>query len=239
LIPVLICIGFIAVIYASIGHGGASGYMAVLVLFGYEIEAIRPLALLLNLLVAGVSFYAFKQRGYFDWKLIAPFIIGSVPAAFMGSQILLESQPYKLILGSCLLVATLRIAFPIKKSKREKEISIFLKIVIGISIGLLSGMIGIGGGILLSPLLLLLGLAGSKKIAAASALFIWVNSFAGLSGLLLADSTFQLDVLPILLIATAGALLGGLLGSRIYSGLVLQRVLAVVLLLASIKLIFI
>jgi uncharacterized membrane protein YfcA len=233
----LIVLFIIAIMYASVGHGGASGYLALMALFGISTVYIRSSALLLNLCVSAVSFYAFYRAGHFKLGLLLPFIFGSIPMAFIGARISIDPQVYKIILGIFLVIAVARMMY--KPKKQGNEIIPFNFIIaafIGMVLGFFSGLIGIGGGIILSPLLLLLGWANVKETAAISALFIFLNSTAGILGLFSVGISFSPNVLIWVIVASIGGLLGAYSGSFKLSVLKLRYLLAFVLLLASIKL---
>ncbi|MBO6482671.1 MAG: sulfite exporter TauE/SafE family protein, partial [Pelagibacteraceae bacterium] len=179
-----ILLPLVAFLYASVGHGGASGYLALMAIFGISVSVMKPTALILNLFVAGISFYYFYQSKHFKWRLFYPFAITSVPAAFLGGLININITLYKQILAILLLFSIFRLlGFFGKESKSIKELKLWQGLVIGAIIGLFSGMIGIGGGIVLSPVILLFKWGKMKSTAAVSALFIWVNSAAALTGI--------------------------------------------------------
>lgn len=237
---ILFCIllAVVAFLYASVGHGGASGYLALMSLFSFSISVMKPSALLLNLFVSAISFFFYYRKEFYKPKLFYPFAITSVPAAFIGGMLPLENNIYKIILGIVLIFAALRLlGFFINKEREITPINNVLAMVIGFGIGLLSGMLGIGGGVILSPVLLLLGWATLKETAAISSLFIFVNSIAGLSGYFMGDKTFPSDSLYLVPIAVFGGFLGSYYGSGYFSNKVLKYVLASVILIASIKLI--
>lgn len=238
---ILFCflLAVVAFLYSSVGHGGASGYLALMVIFSFPIAIMKPSALLLNLFVSGISFFFYYKKEFFKPKLFYPFAITSVPAAFIGGMIPLENSFYKIILGMVLILAALRlIGFFNNKEKESVQINIPLAMGIGFGIGLLSGMLGIGGGVILSPILLILGWATLKETAAISSLFIFVNSFAGLSGYLIGNKTFPSESFYLVPIAVFGGMLGAYYGSGYFSNKVLKYVLATVILIASVKLIF-
>jgi len=233
-----VLLAIIAFLYSSVGHGGASGYLALMSIFALPISVMKPSALLLNLFVSGISFFFYYRKDFFKLKLFYPFAITSVPAAFIGGMMPLENTFYKVLLGIVLVIAALRLLglFNFAATK-STPINIPLGMAIGFGIGLLSGMLGIGGGVILSPILLLLGWATLKESAAISSLFIFVNSIAGISGYFMGDKTFPTESFYLVPIAVFGGMLGAYYGSGYFSNKVLKYVLATVILLASVKLI--
>lgn len=227
----------VAFLYASVGHGGASGYLALMSLFAFPIPFMKPTALVLNILVSGISFYFYYREKKFDWKLFYPFAITSIPFSFLGGSISIETHIYKIILATVLLFAVARLLGFIGKQKKHLEsINIPLALFIGAIIGFLSGLIGIGGGIILSPVILLLGWADIKKSAAVSALFIFVNSISGLFGFVSNGGTLPISSVSLITVVLIGGILGGYYGSKKMNTLVLRNILAVVLLIAIFKL---
>jgi uncharacterized membrane protein YfcA len=227
-----------AFLYASVGHGGASGYLAVMSLFLIAPPVMKQTALLLNLGVSLMSFIAFYRQGYFKWNLFWPFALGSIPAAFIGARIPLTDSTYKQILGACLLLAVIRMLVTLKESEPRK-LNLGLGILTGSAIGVLSGMIGIGGGIILSPLVLLFRWASLKEAAAVSALFIFVNSVAGLAGLKTWIPIDQSQMMYWLAASLVGGFLGARWGAAIASNAKVKWILALVLIIASVKLFFV
>jgi hypothetical protein len=229
----------VAAAYSSVGHGGASGYLAVLSFFGFAPAAMAPSALLLNLLVSGTSFVSYRRAGHFVFRLLWPFLLTSIPFAFLGGMATVTPGIYAALLGGALLVAALRLLV-VTASEREESFvrapSLWVALPVGAAIGLVSGVVGVGGGIFLSPLLLLLQWADAKRTAAASAAFIWINSLAGLYGHLLRTSVEWSQLLWLVGAAFAGGLLGSWLGAHRFRGVWLRRILGVVLVLASFKL---
>ncbi len=233
-LPILAVVAFL---YASVGHGGASGYLALMAMFSFPILVMKPNALLLNVFVSGVSFWFFRKHDHFRWKLFYPFVITSIPAAFLGGYLTINPTLYKQILGVFLIVAILRMVNAFGTWKPQpKESSLVWSLLIGVGIGLFSGMIGIGGGIILSPVIVFLGWGNFKEAAAVSALFIFVNSVAGISGFVLGGGIIPTETVGLIPVAMLGGTLGAMYGSNRFSGNVLRYMLAAVLLIASVKL---
>jgi len=228
----------IAALYAAVGHGGASGYLALMALYGVAPKEMKPTALVLNLFVSLTSFIQYYRGGHFKLRIFIPIAIASIPLAFIGGMIHIEDTLYKRILGVLLLFPVFRFFF-FKSPKNDelKNPQIYLSLIFGGVIGLFSGMIGIGGGILLSPVLILLKWTNQKQTAAISAAFIFVNSVAGLGGMFTKEIAFTSNMLLYIVFAFAGGLLGSYLASKRLSQNGLKYVLAVVLLMASYKLI--
>lgn len=229
----------VAFLYAAVGHGGASGYLALMALYSVAPEEMKPTALMLNLFVSLTSFIQYYRGGYFLKNLFIPIAAASIPLAFIGGMITVEENIYKRILGVLLLFPIIRFFFFKNVEDSElKPFSLGIAIASGAVIGLLSGMIGIGGGILLSPVLLLLHWTNQKQTAAISAAFIFVNSVAGLAGMITQGISFTSNMIAYIIVAFIGGLLGAYAGSTKFNQNVLKYVLATVLLLASYKLLF-
>lgn len=228
---------FIAFMYSSIGHGGASGYLALMALYSFEPNIMKGSALILNILVAGISFYLYLKNDHFKWKLFWPFAITSIPFAFAGGMLTVDPILYKRILGIFLLFAIMRILF-IKENEKNsyREVNIIVPLLFGCIIGFFSGLIGIGGGIILSPLILLLYRANIKQTAAISSLFILTNSVAGLGGMAYMGFDFYPKIYIWIAAAFGGGLLGAYLGAKKFENKLLKYILSIVLGLASIKL---
>ena len=230
---------FVAFLYAAVGHGGASGYLALMALYGVAPDGMKPTALMLNLFVSLTSFIQYYRGGYFLKKLFIPIAAASIPMAFIGGMITVEENIYKRVLGVLLLFPVIRFFFFKNVEDNDlKPSNLTIAIVTGAVVGLLSGMIGIGGGIILSPILLLLQWTNQKQTAAISAAFIFVNSVAGLGGMLTQGISFTGDMVMYIVVAFVGGLLGAYFGSKKFNQNVLKHVLATVLLLASYKLLF-
>ena len=233
----LILLLIVAFLYASVGHGGASGYLALMSLFAFSVTFMKPTALVLNILVSGISFYFYYREKKFEWKLFYPFAITSIPFSFLGGLVTIETHIYKIILATVLLFAVARLLGFFGKQKEKLEpVNIPLALLIGAVIGFLSGLIGIGGGIILSPLLLLLGWGDMKKTAAVSALFIFVNSVSGLIGFVTRGGILPGSSASLIVVVVIGGILGGYFGSKKMNTPVLRNVLALVLVIAIFKL---
>jgi len=229
----------VSFLYASVGHGGASGYLALMALFSFAPEIMKPTALLLNLFVAAISFYYFYKEGYFNRRLFILFAISSIPFAFLGGTIEVDASIYKKILAVLLIFAILKMLNVFgKESDTIKNIKIWQGLLIGGVIGFFSGLIGIGGGIILSPVILLFHWGKMKEAAAVSALFIWVNSASGLLGQLSSGVTIELESFLLVAIAVIGGVFGGYYGSKKINNQKLRYVLSFVLVIACIKLFF-
>lgn len=227
----------VSLVYSSIGHGGASGYLALLAFLAVPPSQMSGSALSLNLLVSLVAFWVFFKAGHFSWPLTWPFIATSVPCAFVGGLLEVSRATYSILLGGVLIFAAWRLLVHGKVSQEKRAIPLPLSFSIGAVIGILSGIVGVGGGIFLSPILLLFSWADPKKVAGTSAFFILANSSAGLLGRL---ATNALSFTPVLIYMIVTAFVGGLMGSRLganhFSAQTLRIILAGVLLLASVKL---
>ncbi len=243
-LEILFCVLLFATafLYSSVGHGGASGYLAIMSLYNFAPDQMKPIALCMNLFVSLIAFIQFQRAGFFIWKIFWPLAIISVPMAFIGGNIHVEELVYKNVLGIALLLIVIRFVFLASPpaSMETKPISLPLLFCLGGIIGFLSGMLGIGGGVLLSPVILLLHWAGQKQAAAVSALFIFVNSFAGLGGQILkqhGNFEFGANMYWYILIGIGGSLAGSYLGAKKLNISTLKYLLSAVLLIAAVKLI--
>jgi len=229
----------VAFLYSSVGHGGASGYLALMALFSISPEVMKPTALLLNLFVSLTSFIQFYRGKHFNWKIFLPFAMASVPMAYAGGLITIDADIYKKILGILLLVPIIRFLFFANiKVEELKKSNPYVSLLIGAAIGFLSGLIGIGGGIILSPVLLLLKWTDKKQTAAISALFIFVNSLSGLAGQLTRGINFNPDMYAYVAVAFVGGICGAYYGSLKFKQNILRYMLAIVLMVAAYKLFF-
>jgi len=230
----------VAFFYAGVGHGGASGYLALMALFSFAPETMKPTALLLNLFVAGMAFYHYYKAGHFNKKLFISFALSSIPFAFLGGMIEIDASFYKKILGALLIFAILKMLNVFgKESTAIKDIKLWQGLIVGGVIGFFSGLIGIGGGIILTPVILLLHWGKMKEAAAVSALFIWVNSAAGLVGQLSTGIILSSQSYILVAIAIIGGYFGSYFGSKKLDNRLLRYMLAFVLFIASVKLILI
>ncbi len=223
----------IAFLYASVGFGGATGYLAVMSFFGIEPQVMASTALLLNILVAGISFTYFYRAGHLRRDLLLPFILTSIPAAFVGGSFELSDQTYSVILYIVLTFVAVRLLFFSNEQDEDRllrPVPLGWALVIGFGIGLLSGLVGIGGGIFLSPVIIFARWGNAKQASAVAAAFIVLNSISGLFGRF-TSGTFQLDAFSLSLIpfGLAGALAGSYWGALRFGGLVLRRALGVVM----------
>jgi uncharacterized membrane protein YfcA len=229
-----------AVLYSSVGHAGASGYLAAMALFGIVPDVMKATALCLNILVSIIATYKFWRAGHFSWRLFWPFAATSIPLAFVGGWVTLPTTPYKIVVGLVLVYSAWRMAIfePPKDGERAAAPRIDVCLLTGAVLGFLSGLVGVGGGIFLSPLLLLLGWASVRQTAAVSAAFILVNSIAGILGQLSKQPELPAALPVWAAAAVVGGFIGAHYGSRKLETVALRRLLAVVLVIAGAKLIF-
>ncbi len=237
-----------AMLYSSVGHGGASGYLAVMALFSFAPATMRPTALILNICVSSIAAFKFARKGFFSWRKFYPFAVASVPFAYLGGSVSLPTAIFKIIVGVVLLVAAIllvrRPTIPgeIESGSEDKTISLPIALACGSGLGLLSGLTGVGGGIFLSPLLLFMKWSDVRQTAAISAMFILVNSIAGLAANLNQTSLAELPSTWVLSSLAVVAVIGGNIGAsfgtnRAQSTVVLRRLLSLVLAIAALKMI--
>lgn len=234
---VILIVTAIAFLYSSVGFGGATGYLAAMSLFDIPIQTMASTALVLNILVASTAFRNYQQAGHLDRQLLWPFLVTSIPAAFLGGYLKLSDQIYHFLLYTVLAFVAARLLFfnppDPNQTQTSHRPSFLVTSLVGWCIGMLSGMVGIGGGIFLSPVIILARWGTSKQAATVAAAFIVLNSVSGLTGRLLGDNftfgAFGLALLPFGLLA---ALAGSQLGSRHLSSNLLRRTLGIVILIA-------
>jgi uncharacterized protein len=227
-----------AALYTSVGHAGASAYIALMALFGIAPVVMRPTALALNILVAGFTSFRYLRAGLFRWRTLWPFLIGAIPFAFIGGAIQLPGQFYRPLVGVILLIAGTRFLWPkeLTTNRRPRDPPIWAGVLGGAAIGLLSGLTGTGGGIFLSPLLLFVGWCATKPASGVAAVFILCNSMAGLAGNLAVVKALP-PSLPVYAAAVLlGAVVGTTFGIRFATPMILKA-LGLVLVIAGLKLI--
>jgi len=234
---------FAAFVYASVGHGGASAYLAAMALAGIAPAEMRPAALALNVLVSAMATVKFWRAGHFRWRLFWPFAATSIPLAYVGGALVLPGAAYKVLVGVVLLYAgwqLWRSGRGADEMRAVREVPLALAMAVGAVLGLLSGLTGVGGGIFLSPLLLMLGWAGTKQTSAVSAPFILVNSIAALAAGVVAKGFDFPGWLPLLAAAVlVGGWFGAEYGSRRFANPVVRRFLGVVLVVAGGKMVLV
>ena len=230
-------------VYASVGHGGASAYIAAMALAGLAPAEMRPIALTLNVLVSSLATWKFWRAGHFRWRLFWPFAAVSVPFAYLGGAVTLPGELYRVVVGVVLVYAGWQLwrSFRAGEEMRPvREPAIPLAMGIGAGMGLLAGLTGVGGGIFLSPLVLLLGWAGTKQTSALAAPFILVNSIAGLAaGVVAGTAQLPREIWMLAAVVLVGGWLGAEYGSRRFANPVVRRVLAAVLAVAGAKLVLV
>ena len=232
----------VAVLYSSVGHAGASGYIAAMALLGFAPEQVRPTALALNLLVGGIGLLRFWRGGHVHWRNVLPFVLASAPAAFLSAQVKLPASSYSLLLGVVLLVAAIGVFRHAARAEEEdrvaqgRSVPWLAGLSIGAGIGTLSGLTGTGGAIFLTPLLLFARWMPTRDASGTSVAFVWINSLTGLAGLLQSGQSWP-AMLPLWLgVVAVGALVGTQLGLKWLPVRALRRALGVVLLVAAGKL---
>ncbi len=232
-----------AFLYASVGHGGASAYIAAMAIAGVAPAEMRPIALQLNVLVSAIATVKFYRAGHFRWRLFWPFAVTSIPAAYLGGAITLPGTAYKILVGAVLLYAAWQLWWSARAGtelRPTRDVPPALAMIIGGALGVLSGLTGVGGGIFLSPMLLLLGWAGTKQTSAVAAPFILVNSLSALAAGFVKNPAMPPDYAWLLMAAVvAGGWTGAEYGSRRFSNPVIRRALALVLAVAGGKMVLV
>jgi len=238
LVLLLAGVTIVAFLYSSVGHAGASGYIAVMTLCGLSATFIRPTALVLNILVATIGSFQFWRAGYFSWRLFWPFALLAVPAAYLGGYLPVPAAILKIVIGVVLLFSAARLFFRQGDPLEVATPAVPASTALGAGIGFLSGLTGTGGGIFLTPLLLFCHWASIRGAAAVSALFILVNSIAGLAGFISSGRPIPQFAWILAVAAVIAGTLGSFLGSRRFPVRTISIILATVLVLAGCKLIF-
>lgn len=228
----------IAALYASVGHAGATGYLAIMAIAGLQPALMKPTALTLNIVVASIATFKYYRRGAFSWKLFLPLVLASFPFAYLGGRMTLPPDYYKPLVGLFLLYAAWR-AFDTTKSNPVYEIKAPASVTLvftGAILGFLSGLTGVGGGVFLSPLLLIMHWAPIRVISGVAAAFILVNSISGMAGLLSGNVPTAVGLPWWVSAVLIGGLIGAEFGSGRFKPATIQRLLAATLLIAGLKL---
>lgn len=228
-----------ALLFSSVGHGGASAYLATFALIGLAPASMRPAALCLNVLVASITLYKFHRVRAFDWSLFWPIALTSVPAAFIGGQMLLPNPVYKTLVGFCLIYAAYTIFTQANKTDdiEVQTVKMPVQLLLGAVLGFLAGLTGVGGGIFLSPILLFFKWAKTKVISGVAAAFILVNSISGLLGFLTKSPSLPNGIVNLAFAAILGGLIGAEYGSKKLANPIIRKILALVLLFAGAKMV--
>jgi len=231
-----------SILYSSVGHGGASAYIAILALTGTSVSIIKPIGLTLNIMVSSIASYRFIKHKLFNLKVLIPVVSGSIPAAFVGGYVTLPPEFYKSLVGFILIIAGLQLLFQLfKKIKLEanNEINITLAFLIGMLIGLISGLTGTGGGIFLSPLIIFLGWTSIKGASGTAAIFILFNSISGLLGNVSSVHLLPEEIFIYIGVVIIGTLIGTYLGINRLNHESVRKTLGVVIIIAGLKFIFV
>lgn len=236
---IALLMGLVALLYASVGHAGASGYLAVMALIGVAPMVMKPTALMLNIIVSLIAVVQYYRAGAFSWRIFIPLALTSIPFAYLGGYLSLPAHWYKPIVGIVLIYAvfySFRRSYQTAPSELKPVAPLTLSVV-GVVLGLLSGLTGVGGGIFLSPLLLRMNWAPVRVISGVAAMFILVNSVSGLLGVLSHQPTLSPSLTYWVFAVVVGGFIGAHLGSKRLNTVLIQRVLAVVLLISGLKMI--
>jgi uncharacterized membrane protein YfcA len=233
----LLFVASMAILYSSVGHGGASGYLAAMALFGLEPDMMKPAALTMNIFVTVLVLWRFSSAGPFNWRLFLPFAFASVPMAFIGGAYTINSSVYRVMVGLALLLAMWRLLWEGDDSDHIRVPALWVALPVGAALGLVSGLTGVGGGIFLSPLLLLFHWTSMRGSVAIAAAFILLNSLAGLAGYATTANAWPAGIPVLVTTAVLGALIGSEFGVRHMAPTHLRKALAVILVVAGAKMI--
>lgn len=241
LVWIALLMALAAALYSAVGHGGASGYLAILALFAVAPETMRVTALALNLVVAGLGTWRYGRAGQVNWRLLAAFLVTAAPAAFVGGGIAVSPEIYRPLVGFLLWAAAIRLFWqPTRLAEREpRRPPLAVALPVGAGLGLLAGLTGTGGGIFLSPLIILFGWEDARRTSGIAAAFIFVNSVAGLAGNVASVRALPAELPWLVLAVVAGALVGTWLGSSRLPKPRLLQGLGLVLVIAGAKLVFV
>jgi|GraSoiStandDraft_24_1057298.scaffolds.fasta_scaffold96985_2 uncharacterized membrane protein YfcA len=233
-----VCMLIGAALYTSVGHAGASAYIALMALFGFAPAVMRPTALALNILVAAFTSFRYIAADLFCWRTLWPFLLGAVPLALLGGAIQLPGSYYRPLVGCILLFSGVRLLWPreVRSNRDPRDPPIWAGVPCGIGIGFLSGLTGTGGGIFLSPILLFLGWSDTRKASGVAAVFILCNSIAGLTGNLIILRALPSELWIYATAVELGAILGTTFGVNWPAPMILKA-LGCVLIIAGLKLI--
>jgi uncharacterized membrane protein YfcA len=231
---------FIALLYSTVGHAGASGYLATMALLSFPPAVMKPTALVLNIIVALVTTVRFAKAGYFSWRLFWPFALASVPMAYLGGGMHVDTTVYKILVGVALVFAALHLVLRSKVAPDDLERATYpgigASLAVGGGLGFLSGLTGVGGGIFLSPVLIILHWAGLRRTAAVAAAFILLNSLSGLTGYLQKGGAFPEHIAFWSVAVVSGGYIGSTLGATKFNSPVLRILLGIMLGMAGMKL---
>jgi uncharacterized membrane protein YfcA len=237
-VPLTAAVFLVALLYSAVGQAGASGYIAVMALFGIAPEEIRPVSLALNVLVAIIATWQFWRAGHFAWSLFWPFALASVPMAFVGGFLEVPARVFNLLVGLLLLASAAQLLVRLRAEREPDAPSVPVALGAGAGLGLLSGLTGTGGGIFLTPLLILMHWAHTSTASAVSAPFILVNSLSALSGNVTAANHLPAFIVPLVPAVVVAGYIGSRLGSRHLAHTAIRRLLALFLIVAGSKLVF-
>jgi uncharacterized membrane protein YfcA len=234
---------FIALLYSTVGHAGASGYLATMAMLSFSPAVMKPTALALNIIVALVTTIRFARAGYFSWRLFWPFALASVPMAYLGGGLHVDATIYKMLVGIALVFAAFHLILRSKVAPDEPGRATYpgigASLAVGGGLGFLSGLTGVGGGIFLSPVLIILHWAGLRRTAAVAAAFILLNSISGLAGYLQKGGSYPEHIAFWSVAVISGGYIGSTLGATKFNSPVLRLLLGVMLVMAGFKLAFI